>query len=120
MPSHTFRRDGCVYHTRMVVPHRLRPILGTTDLGRSLRTSDYHEMKRLQADWYVEALAKIDAAEEELIRRKAHQTADIVPYDPFAEMSEEQFDRQLRHEAEETRIRSSLSGRDKPRDCRAS
>src|SRR3989344_2577025 len=68
-----------------------------------------HEMKRLQADWYVEALAKIDAAEEELIRRKAHQTADIVPYDPFAEMSEEEFDRQLRREAEETRTRSSLS-----------
>lgn len=107
MPSHTFRRDGGIYYTRMVVPPRLRPILGTTDLGRSLRTSDYHEMKRLQAEWYIEALAKIDAAEAELVRRKAHPTADTPPYDPFAGMSEKEFDRQLAYEAEEARIASA-------------
>lgn len=44
-------RRGAVYCTRLVVPPRLRPIIGKTDLGRSLRTKDLAEAKRLLPAW---------------------------------------------------------------------
>lgn len=103
MPSHTFRRDGGVYYTRMVVPPRLRSIIGKTDIGRSLRTSDHKEMMRLQPVWLSEALSIIDAAERELSRQQASGVSNLTPYDPFAAMTEEELGRQLEHEAEEAR-----------------
>lgn len=103
MPSHVHRRGGGVYYTRMVVPPRLRSIIGKSDLGRSLLTSDYKEMTRLQPLWLEEAQAIIDAADRELSRQQAIRTADAAPYDPYALMSEEQFERQQQQEAEEAR-----------------
>lgn len=103
MPSRTFRRDGGVYYTRMVVPPRLRPIIGKTDIGRSLRTSDYKEMMRLQPIWLSEALAIIDAAERELSRQQASQIANAAPYDAFPGMTEADFERQEQHWAGEAR-----------------
>lgn len=79
MPSHTRRREG-VYYTRLVVPPRLRAIIGKSDLGRSLGTKSLAEAKRLQPVWLSEALAIIDAAEMELFR----QVAPIVTVPPLA------------------------------------
>lgn len=103
MPSHTFRREGGVYYTRMVVPPRLRPIIGKTDIGRSLRTADWKEMMRLQPVWLSEALAIIDAAERELSRQQATSSPQSPAYDPFAAMTEEEFEGQRQHEADEAR-----------------
>lgn len=69
MCSHLVRR-GAVYHTRLVVPVRLRSIIGKSDLGRSLRTKDLAEAKRLLGPWLTQARATIEAAEAELARRQ--------------------------------------------------
>lgn len=65
MCSYLYRR-GAVYCTRLVVPPRLRPIIGKSDLGRSLRTRDLADAKRLLPGWLEEAQAIIAAAEREL------------------------------------------------------
>jgi integrase len=102
MPSHMHRR-GAVYYTRMMVPPRLRAIIGKSDIGRSLGTSDYREAVRLQPVWLAEALAMIDAAEAELARR---QQAALVVNGPQtqeeADWLEEQdrFNRELEWEYE--------------------
>ena len=67
MCSYMYRR-GAVYCTRMIVPLRLRPIIGKSDLGRSLRTSDLAEAKRLLPSWLEEAQSLLAAAEAELAR----------------------------------------------------
>lgn len=67
MCSYMYRR-GAVYCTRMIVPPRLRPIIGKSDLGRSLRTSDLAEAKRLLPSWLEEAQSLLAAAEAELAR----------------------------------------------------
>lgn len=68
MPSYLFRR-GAVYCTPLVVPPRLRGIIGKSDLGCSLRTKDDKEAKRLLPFWLAEARAIIAAAEAELLRQ---------------------------------------------------
>ena len=65
MCSYLHRRSG-VYCTRMVVPPRLRIIIGKSDLGRSLRTKELAEAKRLLPSWLQEAQASLAAAEKEL------------------------------------------------------
>ena len=70
MCSYLYRR-GAVYCTRLVVPPRLRPIIGKSDLGRSLRTKDRDEAKRLLPAWLEEAQSILAAAEGELARREA-------------------------------------------------
>ena len=70
MPSYLQRR-GATYYTRLIVPPRLRPIIGRTDLGRSLKTKDLAEAKRLLPHWLAEAQAVIAAAEAELAERAA-------------------------------------------------
>ena len=67
MCSYLYRR-GAVYCTRLVVPPRLRPIIGKSDLGRSLRTTDLGDAKRLLPEWLAEAQSIIAAAEAELAR----------------------------------------------------
>ena len=67
MCSYMYRR-GAVYCTRMIVPPRLRPIIGKSDLGRSLRTCDLAEAKRLLPSWLEEAQSRLAAAEVELAR----------------------------------------------------
>jgi len=71
MCSYLRPRNGGVYYTRMVVPPRLRPIIGKSDLGRSLKTKDRAEAKRLLPAWLEEAQSLIAAAEHELLRREA-------------------------------------------------
>lgn len=87
MPSYMHRRQA-TYYTRLIVPPRLRPIIGQTDLGRSLRTRDLAEAKRLYPHWLAEAQAKIAAAEAELAKR----TVASAPYDPYADMTLEQVE----------------------------
>ena len=70
MCSYMYRR-GAVYCTRMIVPPRLRQIIGKSDLGRSLRTSDLAEAKRLLPSWLEEAQSFLAAAEAELARGDA-------------------------------------------------
>lgn len=65
MCSYLYRR-GAVYCTRLAVPARLRPIIRKTDLGRSLRTKDLTEAKRLLPAWLEWAQSIIVAAEREL------------------------------------------------------
>jgi len=70
MCSYLYRR-GAVYCTRLAVPPRLRPIIGKSDLGRSLRTKDLAEAKRLLPAWLEWAQSIITAAERELARGAA-------------------------------------------------
>ena len=70
MCSYLYRR-GAVYCTRMVVPPRLRPIIGKSDLGRSLRTKDLAEAKRLLPVWLEWSQSKLAAAERQLAGQKA-------------------------------------------------
>lgn len=70
MCSYLYRR-GAVYCTRLVVPRRLRPIIGKSDLGRSLKTKDRDEAKRLLPAWLEEAQSMLAAAERESARREA-------------------------------------------------
>lgn len=69
MCSYLYRR-GAVYCTRLVVPPRLRPIIGKSDLGRSLKTKDRDDAKRLLPAWLEEAHSIIAAAEAELVRKQ--------------------------------------------------
>lgn len=91
MPSHMHRRDGGVYYTRMVVPPRLRPIIGKSDLGKSLRTKDRAEALDLYPYWFADARAVIAAAKAELAAGSA-PVARAVPYDPYAGMTLEQVE----------------------------
>ena len=74
MCSFMYRR-GAVYCTRMIVPPRLRPIIGKSDLGRSLRTTDLAEAKRLLPSWLEEAQSLLAAAEAELATRTPRRPA---------------------------------------------
>jgi len=65
MCSYLYRR-GAVYCTRLVVPPRLRQIIGKSDLGRSLRTKDLGHAKRLLPSWLEEAQSIIAAAERQI------------------------------------------------------
>jgi len=102
MPSHMHRR-GAVYYTRMIVPPRLRTIIGKSDIGRSLGTSDYRDAIDLHAVWLAEARATVRAAEAELVRR---QQAALIVSGPQtqeeADWLEEQdrFNRELEWEYE--------------------
>lgn len=92
MPSYLFRR-GAVYCTRLIVPPRLRPIIGQTDLGRSLRTKDLAEAKRLLPHWLAEAQAILAAAEAELAERARSEPVAVAPaqpWNPYAGMTLEQ------------------------------
>ena len=71
MCTYLRRRNGGMYYTRMVVPPRLRPIIGKSDLGRSLGTKDRAEAKLLLPAWLAEAQSIITDAEAELARRQA-------------------------------------------------
>jgi hypothetical protein len=77
--SYLHRRVGGVYYTRMVVPPRLKPIIGKTDLGRSLRTKDRADALRLLPEWLAEAQATIAAAELELARSLS-PAPRVAPY----------------------------------------
>ncbi len=79
MCSYLRPRNGGVYYTRMVVPPRLRPIIGKSDLGRSLGTKDRAEAKRLLPAWLEEAQSTIAAAERELARMQAGPAAANGP-----------------------------------------
>jgi integrase len=81
MCSYLYRR-GAVYFTRMIVPPRLRGIIGKTDLGRSLRTKDQAEAKRLLPSWLEEAQATIATAEAQL---SAGQSGAALASHPLAE-----------------------------------
>ena len=70
MCSYLYRR-GAVYCTRLAVPPRLRPIIGKSDLGRSLRTKDLAEAKRLLPAWLEWAQSIVATAERELARGAA-------------------------------------------------
>jgi integrase len=80
MCSYLRRRDGGVYYTRMVVPPRLRPIIGKSDLGRSLRTKDLNDAKRLLPAWLEEAQSIIAAAERQLGNGHSPATANGASY----------------------------------------
>ena len=69
MCSYIYRR-GAMYCTRLAVPPRLRPIIGKSDLGRSLRTRDLAEAKRLLPAWLEEAQAILAAAESRLAKQQ--------------------------------------------------
>ena len=94
MPSYLFRRNA-VYCTRLVVPPRLRSIIGKGDLGQSLRTKDLAEAKRLLPHWLADAQATLAAAEAELWESRA-----VVAPEPrgslaahhFAGMTQEEFE----------------------------
>ncbi|WP_336978555.1 DUF6538 domain-containing protein [Altererythrobacter fulvus] len=80
MCSYLRPRNGGVYYTRMVVPPRLRSIIGKSDLGRSLKTKDRAEAKRLLPAWLEEAQSIIAAAERELADREARAASNAVIY----------------------------------------
>lgn len=67
MCSYLYRR-GAVYCTRLVVPDRLRHIIGKSDLGRSLRTKELADAKRLLPSWLAEAQSILASAERQLAR----------------------------------------------------
>jgi integrase len=76
------QRRNATYYTRLVVPPRLRAIIGKTDLGRSLGTKDQAEAKRLLPEWLAEAQATVAAAEQELARRQASAAVANGPLTP--------------------------------------
>src|SRR5689334_4671026 len=92
MCSYLYRR-GPVYCTRLVVPARLRKIIGQSDLGRSLRTKDLAEAKRLLPSWLEEAQSIIAAAETEL----ASQETPTVGFASYP-MTQEQADWEAENE----------------------
>lgn len=100
MCSYLKPRNGGVYYTRMVVPPRLRPILGRSDLGRSLRTKDRAEAKRLLPEWLAEAQATLAAAEKELARRKAPTPQSTPPVHPATEVEADSWSEFAQLEAE--------------------
>jgi len=67
MQSHLHRR-GAVYYTRLIVPPRLRAIIGKSDLGRSLKTKDLGVAKDRLAAWLIEARALLTEAEAQLAK----------------------------------------------------
>lgn len=97
MCSYLYRR-GAVYCTRLVVPPRLRPIVRKSDLGRSLRTKDLADAKRLLPAWLVEAQSIIAAAEAELTRTASPVAEGRAPSD--WEQENDQFWRQIDIEEE--------------------
>jgi integrase len=95
MCSYLYRR-GSVYCTRLVVPPRLRSIVGKSDLGRSLRTKELADAKRLLPEWLAEAQATIAVAEAELARRVAPAAATGEAQAPTEwELENDQFWRQV-------------------------
>jgi integrase len=90
MPSHLHRR-GAVYYTRLVVPPRLRSIIGRSDLGCSLGVKDLAEAKRRLPIWLLEAQATLAAAEAKLA---ASETAPPMGarLSPEARWSRAQFE----------------------------
>jgi integrase len=103
MCSYLKPRNGGVYYTRMVVPPRLREIIGKSDLGRSLKTKDRAEAKRLLPSWLEEAQSTLAAAELALARR---QSAAAVVSGPLTqeeadwEAEQDRFNRELDWEDE--------------------
>jgi len=67
----------------MIVPSRLRQIIGKRDLGRSLRTKDLSEAKRLLPSWLAEAQSIIAAADAELAKQ-ADPSVAVAGY-PFTQ-----------------------------------
>jgi integrase len=101
MCSYLKSRNGGVYYTRMVVPPRLRPIIGKSDLGRSLKTKVRDEAKRLLPAWLAEAQSIIAAAEAELARQAtpaAKATGALTPSE--WEMENDRFWRKVYQEEE--------------------
>ena len=103
MCSYLYRR-GAVYCTRMIVPPRLRAIIGKSDLGRSLKTKDQADAKRLLPSWLEEAQSIIAAAEAELARRDA-PTVNAASYSMTREQADweeenDQYWRQVEWEDE--------------------
>jgi integrase len=66
-------KRGAVYYTRLVVPERLRPIIGKSDLGRSLGVKDRKAALQLVGPWLTEAQAVLADAEQQLIGREIEQ-----------------------------------------------
>lgn len=114
MCSHLVRR-GAVYHTRLVVPVRLRSIVGKSDLGCSLRTKDQAEAKRLLGPWLTHARATIQAAEAELARRHAvatpHSAKAIVQQRHAEAREREQLEVDEEWQAEQERLDNERNAR---------
>lgn len=107
MCSYLKPRNGGMYYTRMVVPHRLRPIIKKTDLGRSLGTKDRTEAKRLLPAWLEEAQSILAAAEAELARENT-ASARVTDHP----LSQEQAD----WEAENAQYWAEIDAEDEAKD----
>lgn len=114
MCSYLYRR-GAVYWTRMAVPSRLRPIIRKSDLGRSLRTKELADAKRLLPAWLEQAQAALEAAERELAgqataaNNAVHITTAQLEYEEensryWAEIDAEEEERAEAAEALEIRL----------------
>ena len=96
MCSYLYRR-GAVYCTRLVVPARLRQIIGRSDLGRSLRTKELAEAKRLLPSWLEDAQSIIAAAEKRLLPAPAPiaaypSTREQADWEAEQDQSRQEFD----------------------------
>jgi integrase len=98
MCSYLYRR-GAVYCTRLAVPLRLRPIIGKSDLGRSLRTKDLAEAKRRLPSWLEWAQSTLAAAGKELARQ-AGAAGHVGANDTERSITSLAMDLGMIHEAE--------------------
>ncbi|ARR56180.1 hypothetical protein HY78_23340 [Rhizorhabdus wittichii DC-6] len=97
MPSHLDRR-GAVYYSRLVVPPRLRPIIGKSDLGRSLRTKDLAVAKDRLAAWLIEARATLTEAEAKHAAANKEQSVAVrssPPPSPPWELAQLEYEEEL-------------------------
>jgi len=74
MPGHTrlFRREGGTYYLRAKVPENLRPLIGKTEIRKSLRTKDLKEARQKVKIESVRADARFAAAQSRLNSNSAN------------------------------------------------
>ena len=80
--TYLHKRAG-IYYTRLVVPARLRAIIGKSDLGCSLGVKDRKEALRLLPAWLAEAQAIIDDAEEKFVTDFVSAWTKVMNADRF-------------------------------------
>lgn len=92
------------YYFRRAIPAELRPTFdGRAEFMWSLRTKDRAEAKRLIPAETLATDKLLDAASAKL-RTPVEPVPDASPWDPWRGMTQDEFEAQLEHRAQETQL----------------
>jgi len=106
MCSYLHRAPNGVYYFRMGIPAELRPAMGgKREIKISLRLKDREAAKALIPDHTKAAHKLMEQARQSLAVAAPART--VQPYDPFAGMTQEDFERWEEHQADEYRKSSA-------------